>query len=532
MESFSELSLSPELQSAIKEMGFDKPSPIQAQALPLLLTDERTDFLGLAGTGTGKTAAFGIPMIEKIDMDKKAVQALILCPTRELAMQVSKQINLLGKNKGVKAVPVYGGSSFGDQRRGMEAGKQVVVGTPGRVIEHIQKGTFQLGDLKTVILDEADEMVSMGFKDELEMILKGVPRESCNIWLFSATMGREVRRVADTYMKNPKMVQLNRKEMLPEKLEQLYYVTQESNKAQVLCKLIEAADEFYGLIFCQTKALVGDLTNYLNERGYKTGCLHGDIDQSSRERTMQAFRDKRVQILVCTDVAARGIDVQDITHVVNYSIPRELDSYVHRIGRTARSGKTGVAMSLVTHANKRLIPRIESMTKSRMKEGTVPSGKDLGMKKLAAMLPEFEAQTNFSRAESLLSDEWQDAIEDMSPNEIVARLLGVLLPDMLKDAPERVMLGIPSQLEDAQGGRDRGGRSGGGRDRGGRPGRDRGPRSGGDRGDRKGPRKSFGGGGGKRPFGKSSKPGGKASGKPSFRKSGSNSTSPRAPRPS
>ncbi len=499
MNSFSELTISPELQSAIKEMGFDSPSPIQAMALPLLLTDERTDFLGLAGTGTGKTAAFGIPMLEKIDMQKKAIQCLILCPTRELAMQVSKQINLLGKFKGVKSIPVYGGASFGDQRRGMSGGGQVVVGTPGRVIEHIQRGTFLLGDIQTVILDEADEMVSMGFKDELETILKGVPRETCNIWLFSATMGREVRRVADTYLRKPKMVQLNQKEMLSENLEQFYYVSQESNKAQILCKLIEAADDFYGLIFCQTKALVGDLANYLNERGYKTGCLHGDIDQSSRERTMQSFRDRKIQILVCTDVAARGIDVQDITHVVNYSIPRELDSYVHRIGRTARSGKKGVAMSLVTQQNSRLVPRIEQMTKSRMKQGTVPSGRDLGMKKLAAMLPLFESQNNFSRAASLLNDEWQALIENMEPNEIVARLLGILMPEMLKDGPDKVLLGgaTNSDRDEGEGRRERGSRdSRGGR---GRPGgRDRGA---------KGSRKPSRGRDTKRSFGKFAKAG-------------------------
>lgn len=470
MKSFSEFTLSSELQRAIQELGYETPSPIQAEAIPLLLSEGRTDFLGLAGTGTGKTAAFGIPMLEKIDAKVRAVQSLILCPTRELAMQVSNQINLLGKFKGVKAIPVYGGASFGDQVYGLKNGGQVVVGTPGRVIEHIQKGTLALGNLKVVILDEADEMVSMGFKDELETILQAVPRETCDIWLFSATMSREVRRVADTYLKNPQMVQLNRKEILSENVEQFFYVTQEGNKPQILCKLIEAAEDFYGLVFCQTKALVGDLTTYLNERGFKTACLHGDIDQSSRERTMQAFRDRRVQILVCTDVAARGLDVKDITHVVNYSIPRELDSYVHRIGRTARSGKSGFAMSLVTPANRRMIERIEFMTKSKMKPGVIPSSRDIGMKKVGALYERFDNQKNFGRVTQMLNEEWMKRIETMNPDEIVARLLGVFMPDMVSEGPDRVVLGVsansgsgrPSDRSDRNGPGKPFNRSGGG----------------------------------------------------------------------
>lgn len=472
MQSFSELVLSPELQRAIKELGYETPSPIQSEAIPALLEEQATDFLGLAGTGTGKTAAFGIPMLERLDAKKKQVQALILCPTRELAMQVSKQITLLGKYKGVRSVPIYGGASFGDQVYGLKNGGQVVVGTPGRVIEHIERGTLVLDNMQVVILDEADEMVSMGFKDELETILQGVPRATANIWLFSATMGREVRRVADTYLRNPKMVQLNRKEMLSENVEQFYYVTQESNKPEILCKLIESAEDFYGLVFCQTKALVGDLTTYLNERGYKSASLHGDIDQSSRERTMQAFRDRKVQILVCTDVAARGIDVQNISHVVNYSIPRELDSYVHRIGRTARSGKSGVAMSLVTPANRRLIERIEQMTKSKMQPGKIPSSKDIGMKKVSALFERFDGQADYARVIDLLSDEWLARIQKMRPEEIVGRLLGVFMPEMNRESPDRILLGAtpPNEKSRDRDGGDRKrnfqGRRGGG---GGRP---------------------------------------------------------------
>lgn len=446
MENFSELPLSAPLQKALTEMGFTAPTPIQAQALPILL-GERTDFLGLATTGTGKTAAFAIPLIEKIDTMKRAVQAIVLCPTRELAQQVAGQIALLGKHKGVRTAAVYGGSSFGDQVYALKQGATVVVGTPGRVIDHLDRGTLSLDALTVVVLDEADEMISMGFKDELEAILKRVPKDAADIWLFSATMSREVRRVADSYLRAPKQVEINRKEMLSENVEQLFYVTHEGNKPEILCKLIDAADNFYGIVFCQTKALVSDLTMYLSNRGYKVDCLHGDMDQRARERTMQSFREHRVQLLVCTDVAARGLDVKDITHVVNYSIPRELDSYVHRIGRTARSGKSGVAMSLVTPANRRLIERIEWMTKSRMQQGRIPSNFDIAAKKVAAMLPKFEAQTQSARVIELLGEGWKTAIATMPPEEIVARFLGMLLPELVND-PEKKVLGMAPARDD------------------------------------------------------------------------------------
>ena len=443
MLTFKELNLPEPLQRAIDGLGYETPSPVQEQTLPILL-GASTDFIGQAATGTGKTAAFSIPMLTRIDTAKKGVQALVLCPTRELAMQVSQQINILGKYLGIRSVPVYGGASYGDQIRGLRDGAAIVVGTPGRVIDHLARGTLKLENVRTVILDEADEMISMGFKDELEEILKTVNRDESNIWLFSATMSKEVRRVADTYLKTPKQVQINKKEMLSETVEQFYYVTQESNKPEILCKLIDNAENFYGLIFCQTKALVSDLTQYLTDRGYRVDCLHGDKDQRDRERTMQSFRDKRVQMLVCTDVAARGLDVKDVTHVVNYSIPRELDSYVHRIGRTARSGKAGVAMSLVTPANKRLVERIEFMTKSRMTQGKIPSGKEVGIKKVNALLPKFEATTHLARLTELIDKPWIDALESLTKEEIASRFIAMLMPDLLAQ-PERKSFNAPAE---------------------------------------------------------------------------------------
>ncbi|MEO5667976.1 MAG: DEAD/DEAH box helicase, partial [Bdellovibrionota bacterium] len=427
MESFKELNLSAPLMKSIEELGYEKPSPIQAQALPILL-GEATDFIGLAATGTGKTAAYSIPMLERIDPKSKKVQALILCPTRELALQVTGQINLLGKFSGVKALPIYGGSGYRDQIDGLRHGAPVVVGTPGRLIDHIEKGTLDLGDLKTLILDEADEMISMGFRDELDAILSKAP-DSGNIWLFSATMSNDVRRVADTYLTKPAQVQVNRTEMLSQTVEQIYYFTKESNKPEIICKLIDVAEDFYGIIFCQTKALVTDLTDYLIDKGYKADCLHGDKDQRSRERTMQSFRDRTVNVLICTDVASRGLDVKDITHVINYSLPRELDSYVHRIGRTARSGQKGYAISLVTASHKGLLTRIERLTKSRIIEAMVPSRRDVGQKRVSQLLTKFLAQTSHLKAIELMNDEWLSQISDMPPEEIAARFITLCMPD-------------------------------------------------------------------------------------------------------
>ncbi len=495
---------------AIEELGYVKPSPIQAQALPILLGDP-TDFLGLAATGTGKTAAFAIPMLERIDTNARSVQALVLCPTRELANQVAGQIELLGKYKGIKTLAVYGGAGYGDQLAGLKRGVHIVVGTPGRVLDHMERKTLRLGELQLVVLDEADEMISMGFKDDLETILGSVPPGMSNTWLFSATMSPDVRKVADKYLKSPKHVQVNRTEVLPENIEQIYYCTQESNKPEVLCKLIDAADDFYGIVFCQTKSLVQDLTQYLKGRSYSVDCLHGDMEQPARERTMQSFRDRKVSVLICTDVASRGLDVRDITHVINYSIPRELDSYVHRIGRTARSGKAGFAMSLVTPSHRGLIGRIEKMTKSRMNEGKIPTRKDIGARKVTAALTKYQAQANFARAVELMGPVWKTAIAGQSVEEVAGRFLTLMYPEVFAEpkASESNGAVVAQRAEGGGRGSDRrpeyrGGRNdrrdGGGRDsrggwgRGGKPSGDRGRSS--DRGDRsdRGPRAIVGSG--------------------------------------
>lgn len=464
LESFSELTLKEPISRAIGELGYVKPSPIQAEALPILLQGN-SDFIGLAATGTGKTAAFSIPMLEKIDPTLKVTQALILCPTRELSLQVAGQVNLLGKYLGIRALPIYGGASYSEQFQGLKNGAPVVVGTPGRLIDHLERGTLDLSQIRVIVLDEADEMISMGFREDMETILEKAPEEGSDTWLFSATMSPAVRKVADHFLEKPKTVQINKKEMLSATVEQLYYMTQERNKPEILCKLVDAAEDFYGVVFCQTKALVTDLTRYLNDRGYKADCLHGDMSQAAREQTMKAFRERRVSIMVCTDVASRGLDVKDITHVVNYSIPRELDNYVHRIGRTARSGKNGVAMSLVTPSHVGLITRIERMTSSKMKEGKIPTRRDLANKKVAALLEKFVGQESYERAVQILSPEWITTLAPMSGIEIAGRLLALMYPEVFSDkAIEQMTRSTPPPEQQRQDTR-RDYRGGGGHDR-------------------------------------------------------------------
>ncbi|MGE0526279.1 MAG: DEAD/DEAH box helicase, partial [Bdellovibrionales bacterium] len=348
--------------------------------------------------------------------------------TRELSLQVASQVALLGKYLDVHALPIYGGAGYQEQLHGLKKGISVVVGTPGRVIDHMNRGTLKLQGLRVLVLDEADEMISMGFREPMETVLESIPRENCQVWMFSATMSPAVRRIADGFLVDPKKIEVNRTEVLSSTVEQYFYMTQEKNKPEVLCKLIDAAEDFYGLVFCQTKTLVVDLTRYLAERGYKVDCLHGDMSQAAREAAMLAYRQRKTNIMICTDVASRGLDVKGVTHVINFSLPRELDSYIHRIGRTARSGKIGMAMSLVTPSHLHLVKKIERATKSKMNEGSIPTRKAIGMKKIAHMLARFTDQPGYERAMELMDESWRNAVSNMSSQEVAARFLALTFP--------------------------------------------------------------------------------------------------------
>ncbi len=444
MDSFAELKLSPEMTQSLTEMGFTAPTPIQAQALPLLF-EGPTDFLGMAATGTGKTAAFGIPLLEGIDASKRVLQGIVLCPTRELAVQTCEQINLLGKHKRIQALAVYGGTGFVDQNRALHRGVHVVVATPGRLIDHLKQKSLKLENVKTVVLDEADEMISMGFKEELEYLLSHLPPGEAHTWLFAATMSPELRRVADKYLRMPKIAQVNRTEMLSGTVKQIYYTVRDKNKPKALCRLLDVADDFYGLIFCQTKVQVTGLTEHLRARGYAVDSLHGDKNQSERERTLAAFKAKTAKVLVCSDVAARGLDVKELTHVINYSLPIDLDSYVHRIGRTGRSGKLGLAMSLVAPVQLGLLDRIQRRTKVQMEAGVLPTQEDIIAKRLSALLPKLASTKSHEAARKILDASWTETLEKMSKTEIAERMLVLAMPHLFDEREKAEELDVEEE---------------------------------------------------------------------------------------
>jgi len=372
---FKDLKLSKEIQKAITDMGFEEATPIQSQSIPYML--EGKDVIGQAQTGTGKTAAFGIAALEMVDPHNMGVQAVILCPTRELAIQVSEELKKLSKYKrGIEILPVYGGQPIDRQIRALKTGVQIIIGTPGRIMDHMERRTLKLDGVKMMVLDEADEMLDMGFRDDIETIMKRIPRERQTI-LFSATMSRAILDLAKRYQNKPQMIKLEHKEMTVPEVEQFYYEVKSQAKPEVLSRLIDINDIKLSLVFCNTKRRVDELVDTLKSRGYLVDGLHGDMQQRQRDIVMSKFRKKEIEILVATDVAARGSDVGDIEAVFNYDIPADDENYVHRIGRTARAGRAGRAISFVTGKEVYRIRQIQQFTKSRIIAQKVPSASDI-----------------------------------------------------------------------------------------------------------------------------------------------------------
>jgi ATP-dependent RNA helicase DeaD len=368
---FSELGLSPEILKAIDKLGFEKASPIQAAAIPILLQGH--DIVGQSQTGSGKTAAFAVPVIEKIVPEQRNVQALILCPTRELAIQVSEEFHKLTLFKrGITALPIYGGQSYERQFWGLKQGAQIVIGTPGRVMDHMRRGTLRLQTVKFVVLDEADVMLNMGFREDIETILKSVPKERQTVF-FSATMPRPIRELIEKYARTPQNVQIEQKAMTVPTVEQVYYEVDRRYKVEVLTRLIDIHDLKLGIIFCNTKRMVDDLVDHLEAAGYMADRLHGDMTQAMRDRVMQKFRKSGLDFLVATDVAARGIDVDDVEVVFNYDLPYDGEDYVHRIGRTGRAGRKGRAISFVSGRELFQIRNIERYTNVRIQRAKIPT---------------------------------------------------------------------------------------------------------------------------------------------------------------
>lgn len=385
---FEEMGLSEEIQKAVRYMGFEEASPIQAKAIPAMISG--IDLIGQAQTGTGKTAAFGIPILEKVDPKLKKLQAIVLCPTRELAIQVADEIrNLSRYMHGIKVLPIYGGQDIVKQIRSLKSGTQIVIGTPGRVMDHMRRKTMKLDFVHTVVLDEADEMLNMGFREDIEFVLSGVPEERQTV-LFSATMPKPIMDITKKFQNNAKVIKVTKKELTVPNIEQYYYDVKPKKKEEVLSRLLDIYSPRLSVVFCNTKKQVDLLVNALLGRGYFAAGLHGDMKQEQRDRVMQGFRTGKTEILVATDVAARGIDVDEVEAVFNYDLPQDDEYYVHRIGRTGRAGREGRAFSFVSGKEVYKLKEIQRYCKTKIYAQKVPSLNDVANTKMENILDDVE----------------------------------------------------------------------------------------------------------------------------------------------
>jgi ATP-dependent RNA helicase DeaD len=385
---FNELNLSKEVHRAIAEMGFEEATPIQSQSIPHIFSGR--DIIGQAQTGTGKTCAFGIPTVEMIDSENEIIQALVLCPTRELAIQTAEELKNVSKyKKGLKILPIYGGQPIERQITALKQHPQIIIGTPGRIMDHMRRHTLKLTELKMLILDEADEMLNMGFREDIDVILEKIPVKKQTI-LFSATLPREILDITTQYLKDPILIKVLHKELTVPNIEQFYLEVGESGKPDVLSRLIDAYNLKLSLVFCNTKKRVDELTSHLQSRGYMAEALHGDMIQSQRDKVMAKFRKGAIDILIATDVAARGIDVDDIEAVFNYDIPSDEEYYVHRIGRTGRIGKAGKAFTLVSGRGLYKLREIQKYTKSAIAQLKPPTLIDVEEKKTSKIMNELK----------------------------------------------------------------------------------------------------------------------------------------------
>ncbi|MBT3260737.1 DEAD/DEAH box helicase [bacterium] len=417
---FNELGLSARVLEAINKKGFEEPTAIQAMTIPVMLRDD-TNIIAQAQTGTGKTAAFGLPLIELINPESQTVQAMILVPTRELAIQVSEEINSLKGDKDIRIIPIYGGQSIDQQLRRLKRGVHIVVGTPGRVIDHLNRRTLKLGNIEHLILDEADEMLNMGFVEDMEEIMKHTNADKRTL-LFSATMPQKIKDLARKYMDGYELLTVKKEQLTTNLTEQIYFEVKNSDKLEALCRIIDIENNFYGLVFCRTKSDVDYLASHLMDRGYDAEAIHGDISQAQRERTLEKFKKQRVDVLVATDVAARGIDVNNLTHVINYSLPHDPEAYVHRIGRTGRAGNQGTAITFISPSEYRRLMVIQRVVKTDIKKSRIPRIEDIIKAKKKKISDDLT---------SILKDEinpkysdWANKLlEEHNPTEILAALL-------------------------------------------------------------------------------------------------------------
>ena len=427
-KTFNDLGLSPGVIEAINKKGFEEPTAIQSITIPAMLQNN-TNIIAQAQTGTGKTAAFGLPLIDMIDTQKKSTQAIILVPTRELAIQVSEEINSLKGDKKLTIIPIYGGQSIDQQFRRLKKRVHIIVGTPGRVIDHLNRKTLFLEKINQLILDEADEMLNMGFIEDIEEIMKHTNTDKKTL-LFSATIPEKIKTLANKYMADYTFLKVKKKQLTTHLTEQIYFEIKASEKIEALCRIVDITDDFYGLIFCRTKMDVDDLVNRLTDRGYDAEAIHGDISQAQRERTLDKFKKHRTNILVATDVAARGIDVNNLSHVINYALPQDPESYVHRIGRTGRAGNEGTAITFITPSEYKRLRFIQRIAKADIRKSSVPKVEDIinAKKKkiyddLMSLLEEDIDSKYYNWAKKLL--------EEKNPTEIMAAMLNYCFEEEL-----------------------------------------------------------------------------------------------------
>ncbi|APC47097.1 DEAD/DEAH box helicase [Virgibacillus halodenitrificans] len=477
MTAFKELGVSAPIMKALEKMGFEEATPIQSETIPLAM--QGNDVIGQAQTGTGKTAAFGIPMIEKIDPKQRKIQGLVVAPTRELAIQVAEEVNRLAKFKGIRALAVYGGQHMDRQIRALKDGPQIVVATPGRLLDHMRRRTIKIDMVQTAILDEADEMLNMGFIDDIRDILKGIPEERQTL-LFSATMPKEIRDIATNLMKDPKEIKVKAKEMTVENIDQFFVEIPEKFKFDTLNNHLDINSPELAIVFSRTKKRVDEITEGLQARGYRAEGIHGDLTQGKRMSVLNKFKGGRVDVLVATDVAARGLDISGVTHVYNFDIPQDPESYVHRIGRTGRAGKTGEAISFITPREMAHLHLIEKTTKSKMKRLMPPTNKDaqqgqqqVTVDKILSTIEKQDLKAYHETATELLED--NDSVT------VIAAALKLLTKER-RDTPVKISSVAPISVKKAQNSRDnrrsnnkrfqgkrgQGGRNQGGRHQGGR----------------------------------------------------------------
>ena len=426
MNLFSESNLSPDIIKAVGELGYESPTEIQKQTIPFILSDIR-DLIALAQTGTGKTAAFSLPILDMIDDTSRKIQLLVLAPTRELALQIAKDIKNYTKYlPNVKTTAVYGGSSITDQIRNLREKPQIIVGTPGRVIDLINRKALDFSQIHWLVLDEADEMLSMGFKDDLETILSETP-ETKQTLLFSATMNKEVERISKNYLTNPHRISVGSINAVKKNRKHEYYVVNYRQKKEALKRLIDANPNQYSIIFCRTKMETQDVADFLMQNGYAADALHGDLSQAQRDTVMKKFRLKNIDILVATDVAARGLDVNSLTHVIHYSLPDDPEVFVHRSGRTGRAGKDGISMALIKPEETRKLNQIKGQTKIEIVEKQIPKGEDIIKAQVAGVFEQLftEHEDFFDFDDSLIPD-----LSNFSKEELVHQLLQFQLKDL------------------------------------------------------------------------------------------------------